>query len=91
MDQKIQAVVDYGERLKTRSENDILYRNLTNYIGIQTRNIIIIAIILYYFRSLILEKNNLKEPNTKPNKEPIREERIVQYRSSFNPRLLSPY
>ena len=64
-DLKMQAVLDYGERLKTRSENDILYQKITTFWHIQIRNIIIILIVLYYFRNLISE-NGIKQPEYTP-------------------------
>lgn len=94
---KIQAILDYGERLKMRSENDILYQKITTYVSIQIRNILLILIILYYFRHLILE--NRKETK----KESFSQHMVPKFEQPyFNPmfesltfnnstRLLSPY
>ena len=54
---EISAIVDYGNRLKMRKENELLYKRLKSFFNIQVRNIIIILIVLYYFRSLILQNS----------------------------------
>jgi hypothetical protein len=57
---KLRAVIDYGERLKTRSENDILFDRIKSHIN----SIIICIIILFYFRHIILEIKPKKNPET---------------------------
>jgi hypothetical protein len=74
-EQKIQAVIDYGERLKLRSENDILYDKMTSFWHIQIRNVIIVMAIIYYFRNLIIEKKTFERPETFP----IQTERFENY------------
>ena len=66
---KIQAVLDYGERLKIRSENDILYQKFTTYFDIQIRNVIIILIILWYFKELIQNQQNNMNNSTQKNEQ----------------------
>ena len=58
---KIQAIIDYGERLKIRSENDILYQKITTFWHIQIRNIVLLIILIWYFRDLILKKNHVPQ------------------------------
>lgn len=53
---RIRAVVDYGERLKTRSENDVLYQKITSFISIRVYQIVLVIIILVYFRNLVLSE-----------------------------------
>ena len=53
---KTNALIDYNERLKIRSENDILYDRLSSYFDIQIRNVIIIVMLIYF-----LSKNKYRE------------------------------
>jgi hypothetical protein len=55
---KLRAVLEYGDRLKTRSENDILFDKIKSHIN----TIVICIVILYYFRYIIVEMKS-----TKPN------------------------
>jgi hypothetical protein len=59
---KLRAVLDYGDRLKTRAENDILFDRIKSHIN----SIIICIIILYYFRHVILEIQPEKQKKQKP-------------------------
>ena len=64
---EISAIVDYGNRLKMRKENELLYKRLKSFFNIQVRNIIIILIVLYYFRSLILQNSTKHDPTQSRN------------------------
>jgi hypothetical protein len=57
---KLRAVLEYGDKLKTRAENDILFDRIKSYINM----IIICMIILFYFRHIILEIKPKKIPET---------------------------
>lgn len=57
-EEKLRAVLDYGEKLKIRAENDILFDKIKSHINL----VIIVIMILYYFRHIILDnQNNLEK------------------------------
>ena len=84
---RVQAIVDYGEQMKMRNENNILYDKITSYISIQFRNVIIIMIILYYFRNLII--NTQYENQNKYMKE--NQNKYMKENQNKNYDTLSPY
>lgn len=55
-EEKLRAVLNYGEKLKTRAENDILFDKIKAHINL----VIIIIMILYYFRHIILEQKKIQ-------------------------------
>jgi len=63
-EEKLNAVLDYGEKLKMRAENDILFDKIKAHINL----VIIVIMILYYFRHIILETTTPKVSNFEPFK-----------------------
>lgn len=74
---KIEAVLNYGEKLILKESNAELLREIKSYI----QSIIIVVMILLYFRHIILENPNnfLKNSNKKRKKYYNIQERFISH------------